>query len=410
MPQQSAKSASDDAGSKKPETKRVRRSWFEWLFQPRSFVFAILLGVLTIGGWIRLAASWRARRAAGRLEESDITPDEVRLAAEHGRIVLPGLMAMLEANQTTDTRRAAGAALSRLWLHDQLVAEEEQAIARDAHEVHWEARRTYPRTLRCAIPLRARFDLFFIDSDTTAESLKADHFQISHWIKGANRLSLETPSDWHNSVAPIEFLIDPTDFPAKGPHVITLHARIRTVGLTSDWVIELPPRSLTIEFDDRIEIEALYAQPDSDREEQIHSSIRLERETASADQPAMPPLLINDAFAIRDAPYLVVTTQLPCDFAHSVHLEFEEVPGRLQVCGFVCVAAEMTSESHRHISLLPSSISSGQGSPQIQIPGEYRMRVVLTPDAQQGWLHPNVRSVWPGVVVTPWQAVRVERR
>jgi hypothetical protein len=36
--------------------------------------------------------------------------------------------------------------------------------------------------------------------------------------------------------------------------------------------------------------------------------------------------------------------------------------------------------------------------------------VVLTADPDLGWTDPDVRSVWPGTLVTDWTTVRIIRR
>jgi hypothetical protein len=101
---------------------------FGWLSEPRAAVLLVLVGVVAIGGGRRWLQAVRARRAVDRLADPDVTPEEIRALGEHGREGLIELFRLLETAPDAPRREAAGAALSRLWERDQLVAEEEKAI------------------------------------------------------------------------------------------------------------------------------------------------------------------------------------------------------------------------------------------------------------------------------------------
>jgi len=38
------------------------------------------------------------------------------------------------------------------------------------------------------------------------------------------------------------------------------------------------------------------------------------------------------------------------------------------------------------------------------------MRVILSADPDKGWADPEIRSIWPGRIVTDWVDIRVVRR
>ena len=57
----------------------------------------------------------------------------------------------------------------------------------------------------------------------------------------------------------------PADFETDGPHRLVLQARVRTVGLTDSWELELPHIPFSFEFDPRLAVDALFALPDDAR-------------------------------------------------------------------------------------------------------------------------------------------------
>ena len=46
----------------------------------------------------------------------------------------------------------------------------------------------------------------------------------------------------------------------------------------------------------------------------------------------------------------------------------------------------------------------------IDRPGERRIRLVLIADPELGWADPDVRSIWPGTLMTEWAPVKAIRR
>src|SRR5262249_12267864 len=141
------------AGAPEPRRRRPRpgapagRSWSRWLGEPRAAVLIVLFLIVLIGGGRKLLRSWRGRGAIGRLGAADVTVDDVAAAVEFGREGLMDLFRILGTGESAALRHAAGQALSVLWARDELIAEEEQALARRGFEVHWHARRRYPRAL-----------------------------------------------------------------------------------------------------------------------------------------------------------------------------------------------------------------------------------------------------------------------
>ena len=51
----------------------------------------------------------------------------------------------------------------------------------------------------------------------------------------------------------------------------------------------------------------------------------------------------------------------------------------------------------------PSGRSNGPGDADA-------LRARLVPDPDRGWADPEVRSIWPGTIVTDWVEVEVVRR
>jgi len=124
-----------------------------WLSEPKAAIWIALAAALLFGGGRKLLVAWRARRAVALLGEPNVTPEEIEAVAEHGRAGILELMRIFSTAQSETQREAAGCALARLWLLDQLVAEEEQAVVRRGFTVTWSARRRYPRALRAEIPI-----------------------------------------------------------------------------------------------------------------------------------------------------------------------------------------------------------------------------------------------------------------
>ncbi len=138
----------------------------------------------------------------------------------------------------------------------------------------------------------------------------------------------------------------------------------------------------------------------------IARAVRLEPAPSSEAQPRFVPL--NAEFALRDPPVLRVATPLPCDLAHTAAIEFEGVPG-LFAAGSVVLSGQGTGGPAGTASFPIDSVSSLPPG-TIDHPGECRLRVHLTASPHLGWADPDVRSVWPGDILTDWCPARISRR
>jgi hypothetical protein len=386
---------------------RPARGWGGWLADPRSAVLIVLGSVLLIGGGRKLFKGWRSRGAVARLGEMNVSVEAIDEAAAHGRAGLFDLFRILGTAETETLRHAAGHALTVLWAQDQLIAEEEQAVVRRGYSVNWHARRRYPRTLRSPIPIAVSYGLPFLRED--GAGIKSANLEWSHRILGAERAGLEAFTPWTPGPGRAAFTINPGDFAGNGPHRIEIQARVRTVGLTSSWEIALPHIPFSFELDPILQPEALLSLADASCEERMARAVRLE--PASPGDGAMSQYLdLNDEMALRDPPSLVVTTPLPSDLAHTVEVELEGLPGRF-AAGEIVLSGQGTgraeAESSRRFPLGPPAPLPPDS---IDRPGPRRMRVILSADADKGWADPEIRSIWPGTIVTEWVEVRVVRR
>jgi hypothetical protein len=286
-------------------------------------------------------------------------------------------------------------------------------------------------------PIEASFGVPFLVEDGPGVSPR--NLEWSHRILGAERASLEEPSPWKAGNGSARFQVDPGDFPANGPHRVALAARVRVVGLTDAWEIELPHIPFSFEFDPILDVNALLTSPDDARAEAFARSVRLEVARSAeapksrSEPPQVPimhdadldggagtlkgPKLPDDAprfldldadLVLRDPPDLVVTTPLPCDLAHTMALEFEGVPGRFRAGS--AVISNQGPATDRPIRRFPIGPILGLPPGAIDRPGERNLRVILTADPDLGWADPDVRSLWPGELTTDWAAVRVIRR
>lgn len=379
------------------------RGWSRWRWSdPQTAVLALLVMVVVLGGARRWIKASRARRAADRLLAPDVTLEEIEAAPEHGREGLMPLFRLLEAATGPAHRTAAGRALARLWAQDELIIEEEKAVVTRGFEANWKGRRRYPRAITRGIPIEVAFGVPFLDE--AGPGVKASNLEWSYRVTGAERVDLESFTAWAPGVGHARFEIEPRDFAGPGPHRLVLQARARTRGLTDTWELALPHVAFSIEFDPRLEVSAVLTEPDSGRAEAFERAVRLEPR-ANAEGGDRVYLNLNDHYALRDAPELVIGAPLPCDLAHQVAVEIEGVSGRFSA-GTVIVSGDGPAQSERFalgpIVGVPSGAFDGAG--------EHRLRAILTADAELGWAAPATRSLWPGTITTAWCAVRVVRR
>jgi hypothetical protein len=377
--------------------------------------------IVLIGGGRKLLRGWRARGALGRLNEPDVAPEDVAAVVEFGREGLMDLFRILGTGESTALRHAAGQALALLWGHDELIAEEEKALVRRGFEVNWHARRRYPRNLEQPIPMAVSYGIPFLhddahqdeDQDAGARSgraVAASNLEWSHTIVGAGRAALETPSPWKAGPGRAEFALIPGDFTTDGPHRLILKARVRTTRLTDAWELDLPQMPLSFEFDPRLAVDALFSLPDAARAAAMAAAVRLVPADPDGNRP--PSFLdLHRTMALREPPSLGIMTPLPCDLAHAVAVEFEDIAGRFPA-GAVLLSGQGTRAgsalTRQHV--VPLGPIDAVPEALIDHPGRRRIRAILRPDAERGWVDPEIRSIWPEEIVTEWVEVDVVRR
>jgi hypothetical protein len=385
--------------------RRAPLGWERWVREPKSTVLLILAAVILLGGGRKLLQAWRARGAVGRLEDPDVSTEAIAAAAGHGRAALMELFRLLNSAETEALQDAAGHALSVLWARDELIAEEEKALVRRGYQVQWKARRRYPRALRAAIPIGVSFGVPFLRD--SGEGVHPTNLEWSYRISGAGRASLEVFSPWVAGLGDAGFTLIPTDFESNGPHKLAFQARVRTVGLTESWEIELPHMPFSFELDPLLAVDALLALPDDTRAGAFARSVRLvaDGEGGLKDEPSYLPL--NEGMALRPRPAIEVTTPLPIDLAHSVEIELAGVSG-----WFAAGAVVMTGQgdegapSTRRCTLGPIALIPAGA---VDRPGVRAMRARLIADPDRGWSDPDIRSIWPGTIETDWVDVEVVR-
>ncbi len=414
--------------TRRPAPRGTEAGRGSWLTDPRSAVLLTLAGAAVFGGGLKLVRSMQARRAAARLAESGVTPEEILDAARFGREGLMDLFRLLGTAPDADRRDAAGRALAALWKRDELVAEEEKAIVRRGFSATWRARRRYPRDLAAAIPIRVEYGVPFLREG--GDEVGPRDLTWSHQIGGAERASLEESSPWEAGPGLASFTIDPGDFPGNGPHRLVLRARVRTVGFVgpvdpefsasadkpkvpppvgspSGWELDLPHIPFSFELDPGLRVDALLAPHDEAREAAMNRAVAL-RPMSSPDGAPSRFVPLNRDLLLRDPPALVVSVPLPCDLAHAAFLEFEGVPGRFAAGEVVVCGPGPTATGG--VRTIPLDVRGPIPPDAIERPGEVRVRAVLEADPHRGWADPDVRSIWPGTIVTDWATARVVRR
>jgi hypothetical protein len=382
-----------------------------WLSEPKAVIWLALAVVVLVGGGRRLIAWWRARKAIARLEDPNVTTAEIEAVADYGRTGVYELLRVFSSAPSEQARLAAGSSLARLWLLDQLVAEEEQAVVRRGFTVTWSARRRYPRSLRTEIPIAVTYEVPFLDD--SGRRVDPKNLEWSHRVLGARRMTLEEFSPWTPGTGRVAFTIFPGDFETNGPHRLVLQARVRTLGLTDSWEIEPPHVPFQFEFDPILKLDAILTLPDAIRDEVFARSIRLEPPAVAAGENSTYISLGAD-WALRDPPRLAVALPLPCDLAHEISIEFEGIVGRF-AGGSLVVSGQGPV---RHGSPATEAVVHGfnlgpiSGLPphSVERPGPRSMRLWLEAAPERGWADPAVRSIWPGQLQTNWVDVEIVRR
>ncbi len=381
-------------------SKATGSSFSRWVTDPRHTVLIVLLLAIVIGGGRKWLEARRAGRLKERLQGPEPSVDEILEASRYGRGVLPELFSLIDPATDADRRQAAGRALARLWAQDQLVAEEERALVVRGFRVDWRARKRYPRDLAVPIPISVRFGVPFLcdDQDKDEKAVSAEHLEWSCRVGGSERASLETFSTWEAGQSGLTFRVNPQDFPGQGPHRLVFQARVRTRELTSSWELDLPHVPFSIEFDSALDVDALRTLPDDERGQLVSKSVRLIPAMEQGEPTFLP---IHRDLVIRNPPALEVGPR-PSDLAHRVTVEFEGIDTPISAGSLVATADEAPKT-------VPLAFDEGLSPSLIRQPGEYRLRVKLSPDPHLGWADPDVRSLWPEAVVTEWVTVQVIR-
>ena len=357
-----------------------------WLSEPKAVIWLALAAAILLGGGRRLIAWWQARKAVARLDDPDVTTAEIEAVADYGRTGVYDLLRIFSSAPTEPARQAAGRSLARLWLLDQLVAEEEQAVVRRGFTVTWSARRRYPRSLKTEIPITVAYQVPFLDD--SGRRIDPKNLEWSHRLLGARRMTLEEFSPWTPGAGRVAFTIFPGDFETNGPHRLVLQARVRTLGLTDSWEIEPPHVPFLFEFDPILKLDAILTLPDATRDEQFARAICLEPATVAAGENSTY-VSLGAQWALRDPPRLAVTLPIPCDLAHEISVEIQGITrrfagGSLVVSGQGLVRAKV--RLRRNQSSASSIWDRFSNWPRMRSSGQVRGR------CGSGWKRPRTAA------------------
>ena len=382
-----------------------------WLSEPKTAVWFALAAAVLIGGGRKLSAWWQARKAVLRLGEASVTSEEIEAVAEHGRAGVYELLRIFSSSPSEPARRAAGRALARLWLLDQLVAEEEKAVIRRGYTVTWSARRRYPRALRGQIPITVTYDVPFLEDG--GRRVGPSNLEWSHRVLGARRAAIEEFSPWAPGPGRAAFTIFAGDFETNGPHRLVLQTRIRTAGLTDSWELEPPHEPFNFEFDPILRLDAILTLPDATRDESVTRAIRLEP-VGDGGSDNVTYLSLGDEWTVRNPPHLAVILPLPCDLAHAISIELDGIAQRFHA-GFLLGSGQgLARQNSAREKAVVRRVELGPIEPLargvIERPGQRRMRIWLEASLDSGWADPDIRSIWPGRTQTDWVDVEVVRR
>ncbi len=378
------------------------------LVDPRRWVFIAVVGFLVLGGGRKWLAGRRARDMADKLAALKATPDEIRASHKHGRIVVPELFRVMADGPSPDHRLAATQALVRLWKADELIPEEEKAILTRSLRVDWQIRRKYPRLLTGSLLIRASYGPPKL-ADDGLELWLMQHLRWSHRVTGTRRAADDAWQEPTPAPAPQALLqVIADDFPDDGPHRLLLHLKVKTLGLTDNWELDMPAQSTSFEWDDHLQPSALVTLPDSARASQWALALGfMIAPSADNQEPFLLPL--TDQFALRNPPIPTLQLPYPSDLAHRVVLEFQGISA-------LWLAGEWLEHTHSQppLGLFPKPWPDHAIAlePQSTFPhaGHYRMRLILQPTPERGWSDPLIRSVWPDAILSEWVGVELVRR
>ncbi|GAC1448139.1 MAG: hypothetical protein NVSMB9_31020 [Isosphaeraceae bacterium] len=399
-------------GPRRPRVRQSRTGWQDMIRDPRNAVWVVVGSVILFGGGRKFLQGLRSRRVIANLEDPSVTPASIAAATEFGRAGMMELFRLLEQGKNPDVRDAAGKALSVLWARDELIAEEEKAVVRRGFQLQWRARRRYPREIEGPIPLTVSYGLPFLRENPAG--VRADNLEWSQRIKGTGRASLEVFSPWSPGNGEVEFTVIPADFVTNGPHRLVVETRVRTVGLTESWELELPHAQFSFELDPRLSVNAILAAPAETLNETFAKAVRLVHGQVESEQSEGDPsfLSLNEELAIRNPPWIEVTTPLPHDLAHRIEVELEGVPGWYEAGRLCLISGGIDERSSPALSRsrIPLGSLATLATESLDRPGRRALRARLVSDPHLGWKNPDVRSLWGGSIATGWVDVEIVRR
>jgi hypothetical protein len=178
--------------------------------------------------------------------------------------------------------------------------------------------------------------------------------------------------------------------------------------LTDNWELDLPAQSTSFDWDDHLQPTALVTLPDSQRAELWASAIVFMGHSGDDASPVFVQL--DHQFALRNPSLPALKLPIPCDLAHRLMLELENVDGRWSVGEWVESAQSIIGSEGISPKTWPErALRVSGGDAGLTRGGQYRMRIVLEPNPERGWSDPMIRSVWPDSIVSDWVAVDVVR-
>jgi hypothetical protein len=399
---------------RRPGTReRTERQVSKPFSDPRRWLFLAVVGFLVIGGGRKWLHGRKGRRLADRLHDGTAPIDDIRNANRYGRIVVHDLFRVLTDGKSLEHRAAATEALIKLWRADELIPEEEKAIVTRSFTVDWRIRRKYPKGLTGPIAVVADFGLPEL-ADRELSAWLADHLQWSFRVNGTRRASDDS---WHiqdSEHRSVRLTFMGEDFPDAGPHRLILHMKVDTIGLTDQWTLELPAQTISFEFDDKLQLNALAGMPDSARADIMNASVK---PRTGGEHPEPVFSVLDDRFALRNPPVLALRSALPSDLAHCARLELEGVSGQWTIGEWIVASktisgsdGEQTAQDSLAARHWPERLEPNSESASIERGGHYRARVVLESRPERGWSDPDVRSVWPETITSEWFDVEIVRR
>lgn len=375
---------------------------------PRRWVFIAVVAFLLLGGARKWLAASRGRKMADRIADGHASLDEIRQAARHGRTVLPDLLATLADGKSEDLKSAALQSLVELWRADELIAEEEKAIITRAFQIIWKQRRKYPRDYDGKFQIHALMCLPKIH-DESCRNWLSQHLRWETRVTGTRKA---TDDQWRvipHSEMQLQIHIESRDFPEDCVHRVMFFTRVSTNELTSNWTLDLPGQATTFEWDQHLKSGALKADFDEKEATIMQEALAWER---NAEPDTMQPQLvaISSGFAIHRPPLAILTVPLPRDIAHEAVLEIEEVSSNIKLKSYVIASRGSVTTPHKQRKVIPLEIAGLIDDSAISRAGKYRARINLQPKSEMGWADPEIRSVWPGPLASPWVEIEIVRR